>query len=283
MQSLTQTVSLQSKVALVTGAGTSIGRELAREFARHGAKVVCVGRRRQALDETVRLIEAEGGAALAIQADVTDRTLVEQMVQQSLAQFGQIDLLFNNAGSFHSVAPVWEVDPETWWQDVTTILYGSLLCCRAVLPHMRARNTGVIINMDGGGGAHGPNIAGSGYGCSKAALLRLSEGLARELEIDGSAVLVFCINPGFVRTEMTEYIASTPAGLQWQGFVKEWIEQGMGKQPWDCAKATMKLLAIASPELNGCTFDVDTDFDAVARRKSEIREKHLLTLRLRWE
>jgi NAD(P)-dependent dehydrogenase (short-subunit alcohol dehydrogenase family) len=146
---------------------------------------------------------------------------------------------------------------------------------------MRERNSGVIINMDGGGGAHGPNLAGSGYGCSKAALLRFSEGLARELELDGSAVLVFCINPGFVRSEMTEGIVSTPAGRKWQGFVKEWIEKGVGKQPWDCAKATRKLLAIACPELNGCTFDVDADFDEIARRKQEIREKRLLTLRLR--
>jgi NAD(P)-dependent dehydrogenase (short-subunit alcohol dehydrogenase family) len=276
-------MELQGKTAIVTGAGTSVGRELAREFARSGASVVCCGRREAPLEQTARLIEDEGGSAVVSRTDVTDRAAVERMTAMTLERLGRIDLLFNNAGSFQSVAPVWEVDPQAWWQDVTTNLYGSLLCCRAVLPHMRERNSGVIINMDGGGGAHGPNLAGSGYGCSKAALLRFSEGLARELEIDGSAVLVFCINPGFVRTEMTEHIASTPAGRKWQGFVQDWIEKGIGKQPGDCAKATMKLLAIAGPELNGCVFDVDTDFDAVARRKPEIREKRLLTLRLRQE
>jgi NAD(P)-dependent dehydrogenase (short-subunit alcohol dehydrogenase family) len=274
-------MELQGKTAVVTGAGTGVGRELACEFARAGAKVACCGRREALLAQTVGRIEMEGGTALAIQTDVTDRAQVEQMVARTLAEFGRIDLLFNNAGSFRSVAPVWEVVPETWWRDVTTNLYGSLLCCRAVLPHMRARNSGIIVNMDGGGGAHGPNLAGSGYGCSKAALLRFTEGLARELELDGSAVLVFCINPGFVRTEMTESIVSTPTGVKWQGFVQEWIEKGIGKQPWECARATMKLLAIAGPELNGCVFDVDTDFDQVARRRQEIRQKRLLTLRLR--
>jgi len=276
-------MELQGRTAIVTGAGTGVGRELAREFARAGAKVVCCGRREDLLAETAPLIAKAGGTELAVRTDVTDRAAVEQMVAQALSRFGRIDLLFNNAGSFRSVAPVWEADPQTWWGDVTTNLYGSLLCCRAVLPHMRARNSGVIINMDGGGGAHGPNIAGSGYGCSKAALLRLSEGLARELELDGSAVLVFCINPGFVRTEMTEGIVSTPAGRKWQGFVKGWIDKGIGKRPGDCAKATLRLLAIAGPELNGCVFDVDTDFGEIARRKQEIREKRLFTLRLRQE
>jgi 3-oxoacyl-[acyl-carrier protein] reductase len=274
-------MDLQGKTAIITGAGTGVGRHLALGFSQAGAKVVCCGRRADRLNETLGLVQAQGGQGLAIPLDVTLPAQVDALVQTTLAAYGQIDLLFNNAGSFQSVAPVWEVDPATWWRDVTTNLYGSMLCCRAVLPHMMARNEGIIINMDGGGGSNGPNIAGSAYGCSKAALLRFSEGLARELEIAGSKVLVFCMNPGFVHTEMTENIVSTPTGRQWQGFVKDWIDKGIGAQPDDCARATLKLLPIASPELNGRCFGVDTDFAAVERRKTEIQAENLYVLRLK--
>jgi NAD(P)-dependent dehydrogenase (short-subunit alcohol dehydrogenase family) len=121
-------MDLYGKVAVVTGAGSSIGRELAREFARQGARVACCGRRLPALEETAGLIRAEGFSALPIPVDVTRPDEVDALVRRVLEAFGQIDLLFNNAGSFASVAPVWEVDPERWLQDVTTNLYGSMLC-----------------------------------------------------------------------------------------------------------------------------------------------------------
>lgn len=276
-------MNLADKVAVVTGAGSSIGRELAREFTRRGARVVCCGRRLDALEETVRLIRSEGFESTPIPVDVTQPRQVDAMVCQVLDRFGQIDLLFNNAGSFSALGPVWEVEPELWLQDVTTNLYGSMLCCRSVLPGMMARNSGVILNMDGGGGAHGPNLGGSGYGSSKAALLRFSEGLARELEIAGSAVLVMCINPGFVHTAMTQNIADSPSGQRWQPFVKEWIEQGKVHAPEDCAKAAVRLLSIVDSSLNGCTFTVDTDFDAVERLKPRIRAENRFVLRMQTE
>ena len=267
--------------AIVTGAGSGIGRELAREFARNGARVACVGRRQGDLDETVRTIESAGGAALAIATDVTERDQVEAMVSTVVDRFGGIDLLFNNAGSFGAVGPIWDIDPDAWWQDVTINLLGTFLCIHAVLPHMRARDRGVIINMDGGGGAGGPNLGGSGYGASKAAVVRLGEGLARELERDGSGVLVFAMFPGFVRTAMTEGLVSTAARADWQPFVRDAIASNVGKQAADCATATMRLLAIAGSELNGCWFDVETDFDEVDRRRAEIAQERLLTMRLR--
>jgi 3-oxoacyl-[acyl-carrier protein] reductase len=276
-------MELTGKTALVTGAGSSIGRELACEFARQGARVVCCGRRLDALEETAARIRAGGGTALALAADVTVPAQVEELARQTLEHFGQIDVLFNNAGSFAALGPVWEMDPELWLRDVTTNLYGSMLCARAVLPGMMARGSGVILNMDGGGGAHGPNLGGSGYGSSKAGLLRFTEGLARELETVGSPVLVMAINPGFVHTAMTQHIADSPAGQNWQPFVKDWIEQGRAHAPEDCARAVVRLLAIAGPELNGCTFDVDTDFAAVERLKPRIRAEGRFVLRMKTE
>jgi NAD(P)-dependent dehydrogenase (short-subunit alcohol dehydrogenase family) len=272
-------MDLEGKTAIVTGAGSGVGRELAREFARHGARVVCCGRRASRLQDTLSAIEAQGGTGLALPVDVTDWAQVQHLVQATLAQYGQIDLLFNNAGSFQFVGPVWEADPAAWWQDVTVNLYGSMLCCRAVLPHMVERDSGILINMDGGGGSGGPNLGGSAYGCSKAALVRLSEGLARELEKVGSSVWVFCMNPGFVHTEMTEALIATPEKRAWQGHVVELMGSRDEMPPDACAKATMQLLRIAGPELSGRVFYVDTDWAEVERTRAEIRRQGWYVLR----
>ncbi len=272
-------MDLAGKTAIVTGAGSGIGRELARAFAREGANVVCCGRTASRLDESVALIEAEGGTAVALPTDVTDWSQVQRMAAHVLDRFGQIDLLFNNAGSFGFVGPVWEADPQVWWADVTVNLYGSMLCCRAVLPHMIERDTGVLINMDGGGGAGGPNVGGSAYGCSKAALVRFSEGLARELERIGSSVLVFCMNPGFVRTAMTESLISTPQGRAWQPHVSRTMGSDREMPPDACARATLRLLRIAGPDLSGRVFDIHTDFKKIDRRRAAIRKRNLYVMR----
>ena len=276
-------MDLKGKVAIVTGSGTGIGRELALYFGRNGARIVCCGRREAPIRETVELLRGQGSEGIAVAADITDRTSVKAFVGRALEEYGGIDLLFANAGSFQSVGPVWSVDPEVWWTDATINLRGTMLCCREVLPHMIAKDSGVIITMDGGGGADGVNLGGSGYGASKAAVVRFTEGLARELEREGSKVLTFCMNPGFVRTAMTEGLAAHPMGSQWQGFVGKWIETGRGVPPDACAKATLKLLEIAGPELNGRTFSVETDFARTAHRVAEIRDKNLLVMRLRRE
>ena len=155
-----------------------------------------------------------------------------------------------------------------------------MLCARAVLGHMMARDEGIIINMSGGGSSK-PLAGGNGYGCSKAALLRLTDTLAAELERVGSSVLVFAMGPGFVRTEMSELQATTPEGREWLPFSKEALDRGEDSPPQLCARATMELIRIACPELNGRAFNITTDYDEVARTAHEIREKDLHQLRLK--
>lgn len=273
-------MELEGKTAIVTGAGGGIGRALALEFARAGARVVCSGRTESKVRETRRLIESEGLSGFSIRVDVTDWSQVQGMIDQVLQKFRSIDLLFNNAGSFRWVGPVWEAEPDVWWYDVTVNLRGSMLCCRAVLPHMIKKNQGVIINMDGGGGSNGPNLGGSAYGCSKAALLRFTEGLARELEMEGSSVLVFCMMPGFVHTQMTEYLIASPEREKWQRHVRKLMGSEVELPPEACAKATINLLKIASPELNGRIFYVDTDFKRVAHEKERIKNENLYVMHL---
>jgi NAD(P)-dependent dehydrogenase (short-subunit alcohol dehydrogenase family) len=273
-------MELRDKTAIVTGAGRGIGHALALEFARQGATVVCCGRGEQHLRDIVSAIEAEGGSALAVVCDVTVREQVDAMVAAALDRFGQIDVLFNNAGSFDAIGAIWEVDPEVWWKDVTINLLGPMLCARAVLSHMMERDEGIIINMDGGGSGT-PFAGGSGYACSKAALLRLTDSLAAELRHEGSSVMVFSMGPGFVRTDMTVYQAITPEGVKWMPGSKTALDAGRDTPPEVCAKATIELLRAACPELSGRVFGIGTDFTDVKDRAEEIQSQDLHTLRLR--
>lgn len=254
-------MDLKDKVVIITGAGSGVGRALALEFGARGARVVCAARRSDRIQETAATIEANGGAALAVHADVTDIVQVEHMVSQALDAFGQIDVLFNNTGSFGAIGAVWEVDPELWWHDVTVNLRGTMLCCRAVLPHMLKRDSGILINMAGGNQIPG----GTGYSCSKVGVARFTELLAKELKHEGSSVLAFLMGPGFVRTQMTEFQIQTPEGQKWLPSSKDAVEQGNDRPPEDCARASVKLIHVACPELSGGAFGPDTDFDKVLR------------------
>ncbi|MBI2440009.1 MAG: SDR family oxidoreductase [Lentisphaerae bacterium] len=254
-------MDLKDKVVIVTGAGSGVGRALALEFAARGARVICAARRIDRIEETAAAIKMNGGVALPVKVDVTDINQVERMVAQALAAFGRIDVLFNNAGSFGAIGAVWEVDPESWWHDVTVNLRGTMLCCRAVLPHMLERDSGIIINMTGGNQIPG----GTGYSCSKVGIVRFTELLAKELKREGSSVLAFVMGPGFVRTEMTEIQVLTPEGRKWLPSSKEAFDQGRDRPAEDCARAAAELIRVACPALSGKSFEPDTDFDKVLR------------------
>lgn len=273
-------MQLTDRVTVVTGSGRGIGRTIAREFGREGARVICCARSEDEINETAKLIEREGGEATAMRLDVTQKSKVREVIDRVLEEYGRIDVLFNNAGSFRTIGGVWEIDPDSWWHDVTVNLRGPMLCSRAVLPHMMDRNEGIIVNMSGGGFDR-PFPGGSGYACSKAALMRFTDSLARELERVESRVLVLGMGPGLVRTRMTEYQVETTEGREWIPFVAERFDKGDHRPPEDCARATVKLINLACPELNGRIFDVETDFEEVKRRLKEIQEKDLFVLRFR--
>ena len=132
--------------------------------------------------------------------DVTDQGDVEALMAETVTNHGKIDLLVNNAGRFMAIGPAAEVAPQNWWQDVTVNVFGTYLCCRAAIPHMQARGAGKIVVMAGGGSLAGFSY-GSGYGTSKAALVRFAETL--QLEVKEHGITVYAISPGLVRSEMT--------------------------------------------------------------------------------
>ena len=273
-------MELTNAVILVSGGGTGIGRALAVTFAAEGARVAICGRRREPLDETVRLITEAGGEAAAFEADVTQPDQIDAWVAGALERFGRIDVLYHNATAFRAIGATWELDPELWWGDVASNMLGAMICARAVLPHMIERESGIIINMFGGGAAK-PLAGASAYGSSKAGQTRLTDTLAAELEAEGhTGVLVFSLSPGFVRTEATERHLNTPAGEKWLGHGDRFAE-GRDRPPEDCARAAVQLVRYACPEWNGRVFSPDDDYTALYADRETIAGDDLRQLRLR--
>ncbi len=248
-------MNIRGSTAIITGSGTGIGRAIAMELGRRGARVVSVGRRAKLVEETARLIEEAGGTALAVPTDITQADQVQRLVSRTLEHFEHIDVLFNNAGSFNSIAGVFEVDLDVWWQDVTVNLLGAMRCIRAVLPLMMEQDRGVIINMSGG-----RPVGGTGYACGKVGLMELTRIMTAELKMEKSNVIALGAGPGLVRTQMTQLQAQSAAGRKWIPSTAECFESGDLRKPEETALATAKALEAATVEDSGKSFGPDTDF-----------------------
>ncbi len=191
---------LSGKTALITGGGTGIGRGVALALSEEGCNVVVCGRRKEPLEEVLGVVQARGGRGLALVADVSQEDDVEKMVKSSLDEFGQIDILINNAG-IGGGGYIHNHDLHTWDRVMAINLRGPFLTSRAVLPMMREQKGGHIINISSESGLE--YYQGNGaYGVSKHALNALGEFIQRENQDYGIRVETIC--PGMVITEMTE-------------------------------------------------------------------------------
>ena len=244
---------LGGQIALVTGGGRGIGAGIARELAAAGMRVAVTGRTREQVESVAQEI---GGTALV--GDVSQREDVERWV----AEAGSIDLLVANAGRNLREQAAWESDPDEWWNVLEVNLLGVYLCCRATIPGMVERGRGRIV-ITGSGSAFLPHAGGTAYSASKAAVWRLGNVLAEQLEPHGIAV--FVISPGLVRTEMTR---AAPDDAPWT--------------PPECAPRLVRALASGRfDRLTGRYLHAEHDPpDELERRIDEILEHDLNTIRL---
>jgi NAD(P)-dependent dehydrogenase (short-subunit alcohol dehydrogenase family) len=190
---------LAEKVAIVTGGGTGIGRGIALALSAEGCKVVVCGRRESPLVDVVGAIEDAGGNALAIQLDVSHEGEVSRMIDRAAGAFGRVDILINNAG-IGGGDYIHKHDIQDWDQVMAVNLRGPFLTSRAVLPLMRSRQSGHIINISSESGLEHYQRDGT-YGIAKHALNALGEYIQRENQELGIRVDTIC--PGMVVTEMT--------------------------------------------------------------------------------
>lgn len=206
--------TLSGQVALVTGASTGIGRQLAEALAARGAAVAGLARGADRLTSAMEEVAALTGArTLAVPADVTAPVSVADAVGRVLEEFSRVDLLVNNAGLVDAAeVPIWVADPEQWWAVVASHIRGPQLMIREVVPGMLTRGSGRVVNLASGMGTRAePDY--SAYSVGKAGLIRLTEALAASLE--GTGVYAFNIAPGLVETEMTRAMPKWASFTGW--------------------------------------------------------------------
>ena len=240
------------RVAVVTGGGSGVGRAAAVALARDGWSVVVAGRRQQALDETVALVDgaAAGGSSssLAIVTDVASADDVDRLFAATVERFGRVDLLFNNAGLGAAPVPIDELPVEAWQQVVDVNLTGSFLCARAAFAQMRLQDPpgGRIIN-NGSISATTPRPFSAPYTATKHAIT----GLTKSLSLDGRDIGITCgqIDIGNAATPMTDRMAD--GILQPDGSVK--VEARMDVD--DVARAVVYMAGLP-PEANVLTMTV---------------------------
>jgi NAD(P)-dependent dehydrogenase (short-subunit alcohol dehydrogenase family) len=190
---------LKGKVAIVTGAGSGIGKALARRLAADGASVVIADVARFG-EAAAEIAKATGARTLGLQVDVTNEKDVERMAAEAVRAFGRIDILVNNAAVFSSLKlrPFEEIGIDEWRKVMDVNILGVALCCRACVPHMRNAGGGRIINLASGAPIKGVPLF-LHYISSKGAVIAMTRGLARELGKDG--ITVNSLAPGFTLSE----------------------------------------------------------------------------------
>ena len=192
------------KVAIVTGASSGLGADASRAYAEYGASVALLARRKDKLDNVVKEIEDKGGKALAVQCDVSDEESVKTAVEEVMNHFGQIDILLNNAG-VATGGSVENTSVEAWDKVMDINVKGIFLMSKYVVPHMRERKYGKIINIASINAVladKDPSLFRHSYNTSKAAVRGLTMGMAASYMQDN--ITVNSIGPGLFESEMTE-------------------------------------------------------------------------------
>ena len=247
-------------------------------LAQAGAAVGVVARSETPLAETVGAIRQAGGEALAVIADVSDPAAVERAARQVEAALGPVDLLVNNAATPGPLGPMWEADADDWWHSFEVNLRGPFVCSRAILPGMIARRRGRIINLATSAATVAVAHMGA-YVIAKTALIRFTENLAAELL--NSGVSVFALDPGTVRTAMSQHVLESEAGKKWLPWFPKLFAQGRDVPAEKAAQLVVHLASGRADALSGRFLGVADDLPKLLEQLEEIKRSGLYTLRVR--
>lgn len=239
-------MELTNRRVIITGAGRGIGRATAIAMGREGARLCLWGRTKSDLVKTQELVHSVGAEVKTVVADVSITSDVERAWQATTYEWDGIDVLVNNAGIQGPMGSMHEINVEDWWRTIEINLRSTFLCSKIVLPKMIEQNRGKIINFSGGG-AVTPRPFFSAYSASKAAIVRLTETLAAELE--KNHIDVNAIAPGAVNTQMLDQrlAAGSRIGKFERDAAKDLVQSG----GTDIEKPAALAVFLASDKSNG--------------------------------
>jgi len=241
-------VSLEGKIALVTGGARGIGREIALLFAKQGADMTLCDVDLEQAEQTAKEIKALGRECLVLKADVTDSGSVQVMVDKILDKFKKLDILINNAGITRD-GLVFRMSEQDWDKVIAVNLKGTFLCTKIVSKVMLKQRFGRIVNLASIIGIMG-NIGQANYAASKAGIIGLTKSVAKELAPRG--VCVNAIAPGFIRTEMTAKLSEDVR----KGMLSV-IPLGRFGEPKDVANLALFLSSEGSSYITGQVIQID--------------------------
>lgn len=210
---------LRGKVAIVTGASSGIGRETALTLARNGAAVIVnYLKNEKGAEETVAEVQAMRRNAIAVKADVSQRVEVLRMVGEAVDNFGGVDILVNNAGSLIKLVPIEDCTDDVWDAVMGVNLKGVFLCSQAVIPYLKEKRRGRIINISSGAVEFGGMATSLPYAAAKAAVNTFTKGLAKEL--GQYNITVNAVSPGVIMTPIHDHFSRL-----------EWLQQAIATTP----------------------------------------------------
>ena len=243
--------SLAGKVALVTGSSRGIGRAIAREYARAGARVVVSSRKIDACEAVVKEIESAGGEAIAVACNIAHKDQVQAMGDRTERAFGPVDVLVCNAAINPYYGPMSQIDDEVFSKVLNVNIVSNLWLVNRVAPAMVAKGGGAVILISSVSGLIGSKVIGA-YAVSKAADMQLARNLA--VEWGGHGIRVNCIAPGLVKTDFAKAIWDDPAALESALQASPLHRLG---EPEDIAGAALLLASDAGRFITGTTLVVD--------------------------
>lgn len=245
-------MKLKDKIAIVTGASSGIGRQIALELAKEGAKIAVIDLTKEGGDKTLSQIKEQGGGGIALAADVSQAKALKDAISKVIREYGKIDILVNSAGIFDGPETFLTTDEETFDKIIGVNLRGVFLGTKYVLENMIQHHSGVIINIASVAGLRG-GLASPSYTASKHGIIGLTKDTAAVYGADGIRAIALC--PGMIQTAMTQDLLAEPSA-QTQAIIGSIPLKRVG-QPEEIGKLVAFLVSDQAPYITGTTIVVD--------------------------